>query len=350
MALMGACSGLIGVLPSYDRIGIGAPILLILLRMLQGFAVGGEWGGAALMAAEHAPAGRRGLFTALTQSGVSSGGAFAAGVMALITLLPREQLLSWGWRLPFLASFALLGLGLYVRVGISESPLFNEMDRLEGQQRDRRRPMRELFRHYKWAVLQGIVMSVPTGLVASLVGSFAVSYSAKAGYSSSIILISLLSGYLVSVLLSPVYGTLSDRLGRRPVYLFGSVGTAVMAFPLFWALDSGSVVLLFLAFGLAFGVFCWAMVAPLAAMLSELFPTSIRYSGVSTSYQLGSIAGGVTPLIAGSLLAASGGATTLISLYVVVIGLIATAVVAVGRETTGRELGASRSRVQHTDA
>jgi len=326
MSLMGLASGLIGLLPTFDQVGILAPILLVILRLVQGFAVGGEWGGAALMTAEHAPPGRRGFITSFAQAGVPSGGLLSTLAMAAVALLPRDQLLSWGWRLPFLVSFALLGLGLYVRLRVSESPLFAEMVRLE---RDSRRPLAVVFRHHRAAVGRGIATALIPIMTSTLFGSFAVSYAVRIGYPQSAVLSALSVAWALAIVTTPIYGTLSDRVGRRSVYLTGAIGFAVLAFPIFWMINSGSLPQLFIAFAVVFGLASNLTSAGLAAQLSEMFSTESRFSGVSVAYAGASVVAGFLPLIASGLLAAAGGGTHIepVAVLVVVICLFSAVVV-----------------------
>ncbi len=321
MVMMGVASGLIGLLPTYGQIGVAAPLLLVFLRLVQGFAIGGEWGGAALLTAEHAPDGRRGFITGIAQSGFPLGSLLSVLAMAAVSLLPQEQLMSWGWRLPFLASFLMLGLGLYVRARISESPLFDE---LEDTARRRRRPLTQVLRRPS-ALLRGVGATIPPVMCAVLFGSFVVSYAVDIGYARSEVLVALAIAWAVSMVTTPIYGMLSDRIGRRPVYLFGAIGLAVLAFPVFWAINSGSMVLLAISLVAVFGLVSSAMSGHLAALLSEMFDTDVRYTGVSLSYQMATIIAGFTPLLASSLLAVAGGGNNieLVCAFVVVIALLA---------------------------
>ncbi|MFI5613386.1 MFS transporter [Amycolatopsis sp. NPDC051903] len=336
MITMGLASGLIGLLPTYAHIGAAAPILLVVLRLVQGFAVGGEWGGAALLAAEHAPPERRGWITALGQAGLPAGGLLSTIAMALVALLPQEQLFSWGWRIPFLISFALLGVGLYVRLHVAESPLFEE---LAAEQRQRRRPLRHIARR-PWPLVRGAITAVPPISISSLFGSFAVSYAVGIGFSRATVLWALGVAWVGAIVMTPVYGRLSDRVGRRPVYLGGAIGLAVAVFPLFWMINSGSAVLLFIAMFLAFTLISVAMSAALAAVLAEMFPTESRYTAVSVAYQAAGLGAGFVPLIAGSLLAAGGGGRNigLVCAFTIAVAVVAAVIVLFGRESRGVDL------------
>lgn len=320
MIMMGAASGLIGVLPTFDQIGSAAPILLVTLRLVQGLAVGGEWGGASLMAAEHAPTERRGIMTGISQTGLSTGGFLATVAVALIALLPRDDMLTWGWRIPFLVSFVLLGVGLFVRLKISESPLFLQLVR---ETRTARRPIPELWRGHRGTVIRAAAAALAPISISSLFGTFVIAYAVERGYSRPVVLTAVSVAWAVSIVAMAFYGALSDRVGRRPVFLFGAAGYVVMAFPLFWMIDSGSEFLLFAASIIAIAVISCAMAGPLVALLSEWISTEVRYSGLSVSYQLATVTAGLCPLIASSLVSASAGSAMWVSVIMMLIAAIA---------------------------
>lgn len=337
MIMMGTASGLIGLLPTYDQIGVAAPMILVFLRLIQGVAVGGEWGGASLMAAEHAPRASRGLITGISQTGLSTGGFLATVVVALITLMPRDDLLSWGWRVPFIVSFALLGVGIFVRIKISESPLFV---RLGESNRVSRQPLMELLLARPKTLIRATVAALGPITISSIFGFFVIAHATSIGYDRSTVVLGVTIGWGATIVAMPLFGALSDRVGRRPVYLVGAVGYAVMAFPLFWMINSRSTILLFLAITIALGVLSCAMAGPLVALLSEWFNTSVRFSGLSVSYQIATVVAGLCPLLASTLLAVAGGGTNTspISLMMLVIGAGGTVVVWLVPESNGQEL------------
>ena len=339
MVIMGLASGFIGLLPTYDQIGVAAPLLLVTMRLLQGFAVGGEWGGAVLLAAEHAPPNQRGLITAIGQAGQPSGGLLSTLALGAVTLLPEDQLMSWGWRVPFLISFVLLVIGLYVRVKVSESPLFDE---LQTEHARTRMPLVGVLRR-PGALLRGIGVTLPPVTAATLIGTFAVSYAVGLGVPRPTVLAALTAGWAAATVMCPVYGVLSDRWGRRPVYTAGAVAFALLGYPMFWAIGSGSTPLLFLAFIVAFGLVAVCMSAALGALLSEMFPTEMRYTGISASYQIGTLLGGFTPLIAGALLALAGGGRNVgwVAAFIVAFNVIALTAVWSNRESRGSDLRAT---------
>ncbi|MGN8551452.1 UNVERIFIED_CONTAM: MHS family MFS transporter [Microbacterium sp. SLM126] len=341
LILMGAATALIGVLPTYEAIGVWAPILLVLLRILQGLSAGGEWGGAVLMAVEHAPKTRRGAFGASPQIGVPLGLLLASGVMAVMAMIaPGDAFLEWGWRIPFLFSVVLILVGWYVRRRVEESPVFTELaERKEQTQM----PIVQLFRKHALLVL-----------IAALVfaGNNAVGYMTTGGYIQNYStnpegpialergpVLWAVAGSAVMWLLSTLAaGFVSDRIGRRTTYIIGWILQLAGVFLLFPLVNTGEIGLLFLGLviltiGLGFTY------GPQAALYSELFPASIRFSGVSISYAIGAILGGAfAPMIA-TWLVAETGTTMSVTWYLAgmtLIGLVATLLL---RDRTGIPLG-----------
>ncbi|MFE3176727.1 MFS transporter [Amycolatopsis sp. NPDC059090] len=339
MTLMGAASFLIGVLPTYSSIGIAAPLLLVFLRVVQGIAVGGEWGGAALMVVEHASARRRGLWAGIMQLGSPLGSFLATLVFALVSLLPKPALFSWGWRLPFLLSALLLMIGLYVRLRVSESPVFREQAAKSGDKKPAV-PVLQVLRRPRALILACAAGIGPFALTA-LVSSHSIAYAKTLGYDVSDVARALLFVAGVGIICIPTFSAWSDRIGRRTVSLIGAVGTIIYAIPLYAMVTSGSV--LWLTVGLMGAqVLQNLMYAPLAPMLSEMFGTEVRYTGVSLGYQLASLIGaGFTPLIASSLVAGFGGSSLPLS-AIAGVGAVIT-IVAIWRisETRGSDLTAS---------
>ncbi|HKS50220.1 MAG TPA: MFS transporter [Amycolatopsis sp.] len=326
MIVMGLSSGLIGVLPGYAQIGAAAPLLLLLLRLLQGLAVGGEFGGAVLMTAEHAGPRRRGLSTSAATLGAPIGALLATVTVTGVTLLPADQLISWGWRVPFLASFALLAVGVYFRTRVLESPVFLA-DR-GAQAGPRPAPVLELFRRNPGRMLQAVVVQIGPYCGQGVFGIFVISYTTSIGYPRSAALLATSAGLVGAIVMTPLYALISDRIGRKPVLIFAGASLAVTAYPLFLAINSRSTALLVVAVVgyLTFILTAATSVGPV--LLSELFPTGIRYTSVSASYQLAQTVGsGFGPLIGASLLAAAGGGTHswAIAAFLVVVGLISAA-------------------------
>ena len=318
---MGVSTVLIGVLPVYGQVGLVAPALLVLVRVVQGLAVGGEWGGAALLAVEHAPAGRRGLLGSFTQIGSSVGMLLASGGFATVRSLGGQAAFeSWGWRLPFLASAVLIAVGLAVRLKLEEAPVF-------ARTRDAgalaRQPLVEVFRTHRRNLWLTTGMRVSQIGVYTLYTTFGLSYMQRYfGASSNVGLTGVLVISAVGLVSTPLWAIVSDRVGRRPVYLFGAIGSAVFFGVFFLAVRSGSPVWTILAMVVGANLFHDAMYGPQAAWFTELFGTRVRYSGTSIGYQFGSVVGGgLTPLIATSLLVAGGGSPWLVLGYFLVLSV-----------------------------
>jgi len=302
LLIMGVATFLIGCLPTYNQIGIWAPILLVALRVAQGFGVGGEWGGAVLMAVEHSPKGRRGFYGSWPQIGVPAGLLLSTVMFGQITKLPEEALFGWGWRIAFLLSFILVGVGLFVRLAIVESPLFAEIKQAGIESRA---PILDAVRDHPKSVLLAMGARLAENGAFYLYTVFVLTYAtqSKIGFSRSAVLAAISVAAVFELFSMPTFGALSDRLGRRPVYLFGAIFTALFAFPFFWMIESSNTILMVLAIVLALVLGHSAMYGPQASFFSELFGTRVRYSGASLGYQLSSvIAGGLSPLIATGLL------------------------------------------------
>jgi metabolite-proton symporter len=341
LVLMGAATVLIGLLPGYAEIGIWAPVGLIVLRLVQGFAVGGEWGGAVLMAAEHGNAARRGFWASWPQAGVAAGNLLAAGVLAVMARLQSEDdFLSWGWRVPFLLSALLIVVGWYIRNKVTESSTFEEA--LAAAEAPPAMPALEVFRERPKAVLLGAGLRVGENISYYVLTAFSLTFLVDlGGESRSLALNALLIGAAVQFFAIPFFGHLSDRIGRRAVYAFGAFGLAGWSFAMFPLLQSGNsgAIIMALVVGL---VLHGAMYGPQAAMIAELFPTRIRYSGASIAYQLTSIlAGSLAPIIAVTLYKAWGSALP-VAIYVAAACLISGVSAWLARETRGVELSAIR--------
>ncbi len=341
LVLMGVATVLIGLLPTYAQIGVWAPIALILLRLVQGFAVGGEWGGAVLMAAEHGDAARRGFWASWPQAGVAAGSLLSAGVLALMAgLQSEEDFLAWGWRVPFLLSALLVVVGWYIRNRVPESRLFEQA--MEEAEAPPKLPAMEVIRERPRAILLGAGLRVGENISYYILTVFSLTYLVDvAAESRSLALNALLIGAAVQFFAIPVFARLSDRIGRRPVYAFGGLGLAAWIFLLFPLLGSGSSgsIILAIVVGL---VLHSAMYGPQAAFITELFPTRIRYSGVSIAYQLTSIvAGSLAPIIALALYKEHDSALP-VALYVGIACAISGLSALLARETKGVELAAIR--------
>jgi MFS family permease len=341
MSLMGLASTLIGLLPTYATIGWIAPVLLVALRLVQGLAVGGEWGGAALMALEHASHKGRGFAGSFANMGAPAGAVLSTVVLAVVALLPDEDFLAWGWRIPFLLSAALVALGLYVRLKITESPLFREAVRSAAPRR--RFPLVDVLRTNPVSVLVGAGAGFGAFVLQALLATFALSLGVQGGLARSTVLWLFAAGSAVQILALPAYAALSDRIGRRPVMIAGAVAGAALAYPVLNLIATGSVPLVLLGFLVGMPLVQAAMYGPLAAFTSEMFATSSRYTGASLGYQLSTtFGGGFAPLIAASLVAgatATGGLAR-VALFAGAACVVSAIVVALARETSRRDLTA----------
>jgi metabolite-proton symporter len=341
LVMMGLATLLIGLLPGYDRIGIWAPIGLIVLRVLQGFAVGGEWGGAVLMAAEHGDARRRGYWASWPQAGVPMGSLLSAGVLALMAGVQSEaDFIRWGWRVPFLLSAVLVVVGWYIRNRVSESPMFEA--EIEAAEAPARAPVIDVLRERPRGVLLGAGLRVGENIVYYILTVFSLTFLVDvAAHSRSLALDALLIGAAVQFVAIPLLAILSDRIGRRPVYAAGAFGSAIFVFLFFPMLASGrnGMIILAIVIGLVLHA---SMYAPQAAFITELFPTRIRYSGVSIAYQLTAIfAGSLAPIIA-LWLYKDLHSSVPVSIYVAIACAISGVSALLARETTGLELSEIR--------
>ncbi|XVU28858.1 MFS transporter [Actinoplanes sp. CA-054009] len=341
---MGLATIAIGLLPTYATIGVAAPVLLLVCRLAQGFAVGGEWGGAVLMAAEHGDDKRRGLWTSWPQAGVALGNLLATGVLWVLAAVQSDEAFNaWGWRIPFLLSAVLVLVGLWVRLSVEESPLFQAArERLTV----RHQPLLEVVRRYPREVLVAMGMRLAENISYYLFTVISITFlTTYAGEKSDrdMILSALLIGSVVQFVVIPVIGAFSDRVGRRPLYLVGAVGVAVWSFFFFDLVGSRSEGLITLA--VVVGLVLHAlMYAPQAAFFSELFGTSVRYTGASVGYQLASIfAGALAPIIAIRLLGSTDNPnTTAVAIYMTIASVLTVISVLVTRETARSSLSHDR--------
>lgn len=336
LVIMGMGTGLVGLLPTYETFGIAAPLLLVFLRILQGIGLGGEWGGAVLMAVEYAPRRSRGLFGSLPQAGVPVGLILATAVFALISSLPDSALFSWGWRIPFLFSFVLVAVGLLIRYKVAESPVFDQMRQNEGITRA---PLAKTARHEWRNVLLGIGIRFCENGSFYVYSTFILVYGTMySSWSRTQILIGVMIGAAVALFTIPLFGWLSDRLGRRPVFIGGAIAAGILAFPLFAGIDSNSTAVMWLVIiGVLAGGYA-AMYGPEASFMAELFPTRVRYSGISLSSQFaGIMAGGLAPLIATALLTRAGHYWP-IAMYLIAMAAISLISALIAPETNRRSL------------
>ncbi|HEY7810627.1 MAG TPA: MFS transporter [Allosphingosinicella sp.] len=341
LMLMGVATVLIGLLPTYGQIGVWAPIALIALRLVQGFAVGGEWGGAVLMAAEHGDSARRGFWASWPQAGVAAGSLLSAGVLAIMANFQSEaDFLAWGWRVPFLLSALLVAVGWYIRNRVSESPMFEQA--LAETETPPKLPIMEVIRERPRAILLGAGLRVGENISYYILTVFSLTYLVDvASETRSLALNALLIGAAVQFFAIPLLARLSDTIGRRPVYAAGGLGLAAYAFVFFPMLGSGEPGLIVTAIVLGL-VLHSAMYGPQAAFITELFPTRIRYSGVSIAYQLTSIAAGSLAPIIALWLYTEYDSYLPVAIYVGVTCAISGISALLARETRGIELSAIR--------
>ena len=336
LLVMGLATFFIGLLPGFAALGVAAPLLLVLLRFLQGVGFGGEWGGAVLMSAEHAPRGRRGFYASFPQLGPPVGFLFASGAFLVVTTTFSDAgFQSFGWRIPFLFSIVLVGVGLYVRVRVAETPVFR---RAMEEQSAPRVPILEVVRRYpKELILTAGTMVVLFGTF-YIFSTFAPSYeTTQLGLGTSTTLYITMTAVIFMGLTIPLSAAVSDRVGRRNLCLAAAALFGLWVFPMFWLVDTGSPTLIVLSFAVLMVIY-GIMFGPVAAFFSELFETRVRYSGISLGYNLGGIVGGAfTPIIATELFASTG-ASWSISLYVVVLAAISFFSVFLLSETYSKDL------------
>lgn len=334
MGLMGGATFAIGLLPTFASIGLAAPVLLVGLRVIQGIALGGEWGGATLMVTEYAQSDRRGFWNGIMQMGSPIGSLLSIVVVALVVLLPDAAFLSWGWRIPFLLSALMLAVGIYVRISIAESPVFAQAkpslvaaDRI---------PLLGVLRQPRTLILACAVGIGPFALTA-LISIYMISYATGLGYPRSVVMTSLVLTSLTALVTIPYFSALSDRLGRRRVVMTGAIAIICYAWPFFTMVEARSAAVFYVAMVIA-QVIQSLMFAPLGALLSEMFGTSVRYTGASMGYQLAALIGaGFTPLIASSVVAATGSSRGLVVLAAGC-GMITAVAISRITETRGTDL------------
>ncbi|OLR91175.1 MFS transporter [Actinokineospora bangkokensis] len=343
LLLMGGSTFAMGLLPTYAAIGVGAPLLLTLLRLVQGFALGGEWGGAVLIVSEHGDDRRRGFWASWPQCGAPGGNLLATAVLAVLSAVQTDEAFnSWGWRVPFLLSGVLVVMGLWIRLTVSESPVFLAAA-AKAEQRAHV-PVVEVFRRNWREVLVTIGARMAENVSYYVLTAFILVYvTTGLGLARGVGLTAVMVGSAVHFASIPLWGALSDKLGRRPVYLFGAIAMAVWSFAFFALLDSRSTPVIVLAATVGL-VLHGAMYGPQAAFMSEQYPTRVRYTGLSVGGQLSSIAAGaVAPLVAVALFQHYK-STLPVSLYVVAMCALTVVALLAARETAGTSLAAERAR------
>ncbi len=336
LAIMGLGTFAIGLLPTYSQIGIWAPILLIIFRIIQGIGLGGEWGGASLMVLEHAPKRHRGLCGSLVQTGFPIGLILASGSFALVTKMPEADFLSWGWRIPFLFSIVLVSIGSFIRLNVSESPLFLAMKEKKEVQAN---PIIEtLFKHPKnFLIAVGLKICEVSWVY--LLTVFVVVYATKnLGLQKSLMLQAIMIAAAIEIISIPLFGYLSDIFGRRPFYFAGAIFTIGFAFPLFWMLELRDPIFVISAIAIALSFGHGLMFGPEATYFPELFGTQVRYTGASLGFQVSAaIGGGLTPILA-TLLVGYFGGTTGVSVLLIMVALITITAAYFAKETRDNTL------------
>ena len=352
---MGTATTLVGLLPTYATIGVAAPIILFILRFLQGLAVGGQWGGAVLLATEYAPAGKRGFYGSFAQVGVPVGLVLGnTSFLILSGVLGEETFASWGWRIPFLLSVVLIGVALYIQLRLEDTPVFRQLqERQSSQQGDEgesRSPVIEVLRdHPKQVLLAGGAFFVVNGAYYVMITGMLDYGTRSLGVSQNTMLAAVLISSFAQIFFLTGWAALSDRVGRRPVYLAGAALLGLWAFPMFWLVNTKSAVLITIA--LAFGqLFLSMMYGPQAALFSEMFSARVRYSGASIGYQGASVfAGGLAPIIMVSLLEATGTSLS-VSFYVLAMAIVTFVSVYLITETYGDEMAQDQVRESQEEA
>lgn len=324
LMIMGISTVLIGLVPTYAQIGIWAPILLLLLRIFQGIGLGGEWGGAVLMTFEYAPLKQRGLYASLPQIGLAIGLCLASGVVGLLSyVLTDSQFMNWGWRVAFVLSIVLVGIGTWIRVHIAETPEFQQVKAANAESK---LPITDMWHQSAGNVIAGMGARYIDGVFFNIFGVFSISYLTQTlKISRTDALLGVMLAALVMCFFIPFFGYLSDRIGRTKIYWIGSLITGISVFPAFWLLASseGNITLIWLAIIIPFGILYASVYGPEAALFSELFDARHRYTGISFVYQFSGIfASGLTPIIATSLLTYNQGDPALICAYVLFSGII----------------------------
>ena len=321
LSLMGVATFGMGLLPTYQAIGIWAPILLITLRLVQGLGIGGEWGGALLLAVEYAPPEKKGLYGSIPQMGVTIGMFMGTIALWLMTMLPEESFMTWGWRVPFILSALLVVFGLWIRKGIDETP---EFKKVQESGEIPKLPIVDTLKYHWREVLIAIGAKVVETAPFYIFSTFVVSYATtNLEFTRTNTLTAVMIATVVTTILIPVMGNLSDKVGRKKLYVTGTVAMALFAFPYFWMLQQGSVALLIIATVIGLGIIWAPITAVLGTMFSEIFDAKIRYTGISLGYQIGAaLAGGTAPLVATALLVRFDNSYIPVAIYIIFTALI----------------------------
>lgn len=338
LSLMGGATFLIGLLPTYGQVGMWAPALLVLLRVVQGVASGGEWGGGVLMISESAPPEKRGFYASWSQIGVGGGFVLSAAVFFAVQMLPHDSFMSWGWRVPFLLSIVIFGVGVYIRSTLPES---TEFAKSEAAGKTSHMPVLDAIRKHPRAILVAMGLRVAENGGSYIFLAFSLVYGKFIGVPGAVMLAGVMVSMSVELVTMLLWGRLSDRIGRKPVYLIGAVGLIVVAFPFFWLLDTRAPALIWLALLLGNAVCHGAMIGTQPSLMGELFSTEVRYSGMALGHEITSVfAGGLSPLVATALLAKYHAAWP-VALLLMAMGVITVIALVCTRETVRNGTGNS---------
>lgn len=335
LVAMGVSTILIGLLPTYEMIGVWAPILLVLCRLVQGLAVGGEWGGAVLMAIEHSPPENRGFYGSLVQVGFPLGLALGTLSFFALAFLDNAQFMAWGWRVPFVASALLVIVGTYIRLHVDETPDFENAVKAGKVEKF---PVWQTIVQHPKEVIIGLGARVTEISWIYVITIFGLSYAVtNLGMSRNLVLGAIALGAIGELVTIPVFGALSDKIGRRPVYMLGCVAAILLSFPIFWGIETKDSTLVILSFVVGMSVGHGIMYGVQASFLSEMFPTNLRYSGSSLGYQLAApLGGGIVPVVAAAAVGVTRGATWPVSLLMIGIAIITILAVWWSKETAPR--------------
>jgi MFS transporter, MHS family, shikimate and dehydroshikimate transport protein len=342
LLIIGIGTFFIGLLPTYQTIGFWAPLLLVILRVVQGIGLGGEYAGASLITIEHAPRTERGFWGSLPQAASPGGLLLASGVFSLVSLLPEDAFLSWGWRVPFLLSALMLVVGLFIRLHVAETPEFEKVEQQSGGEA----PGLELLRTQRRSAILATGARLVETVSGNLIKSFGLTYvTMQLGLPKEIALTGLTATSVVGLLVTPLYGYLGDRFGQRRVYLIGSGMVALMAFPFFGLLQMQTALATWIAFVVAYNLGPTLLLSLQPSLFTQMFSASVRYTGLSVAYQVSAIIGGFTPLISLWLLSRTGGAPWLVAGFLVVTAAISFGcVAAVGRRREDLQVSCATAR------